>query len=160
SSAWSCLAAHAAVLHLDGILRQRLDDKRFGIFQYIQAATHDLTAGVPARVGTPHSRWNDLPERELRSCGYSILTRSDATGVDTFVKQKKSLFVFFQGHPEYEADTLLLEYRRDIKRYLGGESDRYPSQPNGYFNADLGPAFDAFRERATAERSLKALEDF
>ena len=32
STIWSCLAAHAAVLHLDGIERQRLDAKCSGIY--------------------------------------------------------------------------------------------------------------------------------
>ena len=32
STIWSCLAAHAAVLHLDGIERQRLDTKCSGIY--------------------------------------------------------------------------------------------------------------------------------
>ena len=27
-----------------------------------------------------------------------------------FVKQRQSLFVFLQGHPEYDANSLLLEY--------------------------------------------------
>ena len=32
SAVWSCLATHAALLHLDGIDRRPLDDKRFGVF--------------------------------------------------------------------------------------------------------------------------------
>ena len=32
SAIWSCLAAHAAVLHLDGIERQRLDVKCSGVY--------------------------------------------------------------------------------------------------------------------------------
>src|SRR2546429_6417390 len=51
---------------------------------------------------------------------YTTLFRS----VDMFVKELNSLFVFFQGHPEYEATTLLLEYRRDIKRFLRRERER------------------------------------
>src|SRR5690348_13578181 len=31
SAVWSCLAAHAAVLHLDGIQRCRRSEKRFGV---------------------------------------------------------------------------------------------------------------------------------
>ena len=37
STIWSCLAAHAAVLHLDGIERQRLDAKCSGIFDCAKA---------------------------------------------------------------------------------------------------------------------------
>ena len=35
-------------------------------------------------------------------------TRTDSeAGVDAFAKDGKSLCVFFQGHPEYAADTLM-----------------------------------------------------
>jgi homoserine O-succinyltransferase len=107
----------------------------------------------------PHSRWNDLPEEALRPAGYRILTRSDA-GVDTFMKQQKSLFVFFQGHPEYEADTLLLEYRRDIKRFLRRESDTYPNLPKGYFDTDTAAAWTEIKERALSDRSEDIISQF
>lgn len=131
SAVWSCLAAHAAVLHMDGILRFRLSQKRFGIFQCEQVSDHLLTAEAPQRVRIPHSRWNDLRENELKAAGYDILRRFEDGSVDTFVKQGKSLFVFFQGHPEYEADTLLLEYQRDMKRFLRRESEVQPALPQG-----------------------------
>jgi homoserine O-succinyltransferase len=136
STIWSCLAAHAALLHSDGIVRRRLAEKRFGVFEYERAADHPLTAGTPMRLPMPHSRWNDIPESDLRDCGYTVLTRSRDGGVDAFARQGKSLFVFFQGHPEYEANTLLLEYRRDVRRYLSGERDTYPAMPVGYFDQD------------------------
>jgi homoserine O-succinyltransferase/O-acetyltransferase len=132
STIWSCLAAHAAVLHLDKIHRRRLSKKRFGIFKCVRVGGHFLNAGALERLDVPHSRWNDLCEDELKAAGYEILTRMDQAGVDAFVKQGKSLFVFLQGHPEYEADTLLLEYRRDVKRFLKREGAVPPSLPNGY----------------------------
>ena len=52
------------------------------------------------------------------------------------MKQRESLFVFFQGHPEYDAVTLLLEYRRDVGRYLRRERDTYPPMPQGYFDEE------------------------
>src|SRR5579872_1866396 len=76
SSIWSCLAAHAAVLHLDGIGRRRMSDKRFGIFECSPLADHELTAGAPSLLRVPHSRWNDLAESDLVSCGYRMLTRA------------------------------------------------------------------------------------
>src|SRR5438477_4202129 len=123
SAVWSCLAAHAAVLHMDGIRRCRLSQKRFGIFECLRVGGHFLTAGAPERLRIPHSRWNDLRENELKAAGYDILRRCEDGEVDTFVKQGKSLFVFFQGHPEYDANTLLLEYRRDVKRFLRHETE-------------------------------------
>jgi homoserine O-succinyltransferase/O-acetyltransferase len=148
STVWSCLAAHAALLHMDGIGRIKSNNKHCGVFECAQLSDHPLTADAPSCFKLPHSRWNGIPEDALTSCGYSVLTRSADAGVDTFVKQYKSLFVFSQGHPEYESDTLLLEYRRDVGRYLRGETNTYPSMPRGYFDHDTVKALTALREEA------------
>lgn len=134
STVWSCLAAHAAVLHMDGIKRVRSDCKHSGVFECTRIADHALTSGMPDTFRLPHSRWNGLKEDELVARGYTILSRAKQAGVDTFIKQDKSLFVFFQGHPEYGSLTLLLEYRRDIRRYLHGETTAYPTLPQGCVN--------------------------
>ena len=86
--------------------------------------------------------------------------RSDEAGVDTFVKQRQSLFVFFQGHPEYDAVTLLLEYRRDVARYLRAERDMYPPLPRGYFDDETGRQLAALRDRALRDRREVVLSDF
>jgi len=159
SSIWSCLAAHAALLHIDGIVRRPLSDKRFGIFECARVTDHPLTSGVPARLHMPHSRWNEIPEDALTACGYRVLTKSEDAGVDAFVKLSKSLFVFFQGHPEYDPDTLLLEYRRDIGRFLRGERDGYPSMPRGYFDEDTVNALAALQKRALTNRREELLSE-
>jgi homoserine O-succinyltransferase len=159
STVWSCLAAHAAILHLDGISRVKSNDKLCGIFECTRAADHRLTAGTPARFRLPHSRWNGVPEDELTSCGYRVLTYAAEAGIDTFVKQRKTLFVFFQGHPEYESDTLLREYRRDIGRYFKGETDRYPSMPRSYFDSNTVDALTVLQESAICGRSEKVLQE-
>jgi homoserine O-succinyltransferase len=160
STIWSCLAAHAALLHIDGISRRRLGDKRFGVFECARVSDHQLTAGVASPLQVPHSRWNDISEDELMGCGYSVLTRAKDGGVDAFIKQRKSLCVFFQGHPEYEANTLLLEYRRDVGRYLRRERDTYPPMPEGYFDRDTTEAFTRLRERSLSDRRPELLADF
>lgn len=160
STILSCLAAHAGILHMDGIERRPLGDKRFGVFECVRVADHPLTAAAPDRVRMPHSRWNEIPEEALLACGYRVLTRSDGAGVDAFVKQRKSLFVFFQGHPEYEATTLLLEYRRDIGRYLRGERNTYPPMPEGYFDDEIVRMLTALRERAQTDRREELLAEF
>jgi homoserine O-succinyltransferase/O-acetyltransferase len=157
STVWSCLAAHAAILHLDGITRVKRDDKLCGIFDCARATDHRLTAGIPARFRLPHSRWNGVPEDQLLGCGYRVLTRAAEAGIDTFIKQQKALFVFFQGHPEYESDTLLREYRRDVGRYFKGESDKYPSMPRSYFNSNMVEALAALQERAICSRNGELL---
>ncbi|MDQ2841503.1 MAG: homoserine O-succinyltransferase [Acidobacteriota bacterium] len=160
SSVWSCLAAHSAVLRIDGIGRHRLSDKLFGVFECTNVSDHALTAGVPAHFWMPHSRWNDLPADALAACGYHVLTQSKDGGVDAFVKKGKNLFVFFQGHPEYEAGSLLLEYRRDIRRFLNGERDSYPSMPQGYFDEDAARALAVLRARAVSDRREQSFADF
>ncbi len=157
STIWSCLAAHAAILHLDGITRVKRNDKLCGIFDCVRASDHRLTAGTPPIFRLPHSRWNGVPEDELIGSGYRVLTRSGDAGVDTFVKQHKALFVFFQGHPEYESDTLLREYRRDVGRYFRGEADKYPSMPRSYFDRSMVDALTALQQRATGDRSGELL---
>jgi homoserine O-succinyltransferase/O-acetyltransferase len=160
STIWSCLAAHAAVLHADGIERRALREKQFGVFDCRLVADHPMTEHFPEPLWVPHSRYNDLPEQALVSCGYKILTRSKTAGVDTFARQDGSFFLFFQGHPEYDADTLLREYRRDVARFLGGERDRYPAAPLGYFNAEAASTAEAFRARALAGRRAELIADF
>lgn len=153
SAVWSCLAAHAAVLYMDGIGRRRSDEKHFGLLHCTGVSGHPLRAGAPARFTVPHSRWNGLPEEELQARGYSVLARTADAGVDSFVKQERSLFVFFQGHPEYESDTLLREYRRDVGRYLRREANTYPLLPRGYFDHVTESALTALREEGVACRS-------
>jgi homoserine O-succinyltransferase/O-acetyltransferase len=134
STIWSCLAAHAAVLYLDGINRIKGDRKHCGILGTTRVSEHPLLGDVPERYCLPHSRWNGVQEEALGDGGYTVLTRAGKDGVDTWIKQYQSLFVYFQGHPEYEADSLLLEYRRDVSRYLKGESNTYPYVPAGYLD--------------------------
>jgi homoserine O-succinyltransferase/O-acetyltransferase len=160
SSICSCLAAHAAVLHIDGIGRAALRDKCFGIFEQTKVSEHPILEGVPSRFQFPHSRWNEIREDSLASHGYTILATSPESGVDSFAKQRKSLFIFFQGHPEYEARTLLGEYRRDVSRFLKGERETYPNIPRGYLDEETRAALSSFQERATSDRREDLLAFF
>jgi homoserine O-succinyltransferase/O-acetyltransferase len=155
----SCLAAHAAILSLDGIRRVKASDKVFGIFECAGVSDHPLTAGIGSQIRLPHSRWNGVPEEQLADCGYEVLTRSANAGVDTFVKQQKRLFVFFQGHPEYESDTLLREYRRDAGRYIKGEAPRYPLIPKNYFDKATVEELAVFEKKAVSQGSEASLSE-
>jgi homoserine O-succinyltransferase/O-acetyltransferase len=161
STILSCLAAHAGVLHSDGVSRHLLSDKQFGVFDFSKTADHQLTAGYGERVCFPHSRWNEVRADELMACGYRVLTQSREGGVDSFVKNKKrSLFVHFQGHPEYDAQTLLKEYRRDIKRFLRTERETYPSTPKGYFDATAAKLLTDFRDAVFSDRREELMKSF
>jgi len=147
ASYWSCLAAHAAVLHLDGLRRVPLAAKCSGVFDSEPVDEDPLLARFPARIRTPHSRLNGVDEEALRDHGYQVLTRSADAGVDTFVRRGSSLMVFCQGHPEYDADTLLKEYSRDAGRFLCGRRGAQPTVPTGYLNRKTERAFAAVARR-------------
>jgi homoserine O-succinyltransferase/O-acetyltransferase len=134
STVWSCLAAHAAVLHLDGIQRVRSERKHSGIYPCTRVSDHPIAAGVPLQFRCPHSRWNGLREADIMRAGYEVITQTEGGEVDCFLREGRSLFVFFQGHAEYQAETLLLEFRRDVGRFLRGEAANYPAIPQGYFD--------------------------
>src|SRR5208283_6216557 len=146
---WSCLAAHAAALYLDGIPRSRLPEKLSGVFVCdVLPTDHMLVSGLPSRWTSPHSRYHDLSESALLANGYQILSRSDEAGVDVFLKDQGAPFLFFQGHQEYEADTVLRQYKRDVRRYLRRESDEYPLAPRNYFDPMTEAALADARDRA------------
>jgi homoserine O-succinyltransferase len=160
STVWSCLAAHAAVLHMDGIARQRRTEKLSGLFDCVRSCPHPIVAGTPARWRVPHSRYNELSEDALVAKGYRILVRSPQAGADTFIRQGNSLFIFFQGHPEYDPDSLLREYRRDIGRFIAGERNSYPIMPRGYFDPETIAVLKVFRERVLRQPEAGLLSSF
>jgi homoserine O-succinyltransferase len=135
STAWSCLAAHAAAFRMDQLTRSRLPQKLSGVYTCGRAADHPLLTDLPPRWLVPHSRYNNLDESDLTGKGYTILSRGAGVGVDSFIKHSgSSLFLLLQGHLEYGPDSLRNEYRRDVNRFLTGERDVYPEMPEGCFD--------------------------
>ncbi len=153
SAVLSCLAAHASVLHWDGIQRRPLAEKRCGVFAESIVTRHPLTEGLSGLVHLPHSRWNELGGDDLIAAGYTTLTKSAEAGVGLFAKKRHSLFVHFQGHPEYGPRTLLKEYRRDVGRFLRKERENYPSMPTGYFDSQAITLATTFEVRSRVERN-------
>jgi homoserine O-succinyltransferase len=159
-AAFSCLASHAAVLHFDGIERRKLAEKCFGLFEHGTCGHDDLTAALPGTFRVAHSRWNEVPPEALGECGYRILTESHDAGVELFVRERRNRLLFFQGHPEYDTQTLGREYVRDVRRYLNGEREAYPNVPRFYFNATEKELLDRFRARALNERNATLMDHF
>ena len=78
-------------------------------------------------------------------------TFAPEAGADLFLSQERDDLLFFQGHPEYEPDTLGREYRRDVRRFLAGGAE-YPKLPKNYFGPDECELLARFREKAIEER--------
>jgi homoserine O-succinyltransferase len=155
---WSCLAAHAAVLHLDGISRHRLAQKKSGVLT-CRALAGGLIA-PQAELNTCHSRMNELRAQDLRDGGYDIVTMAAGNQVDIFLKRFGSQFLFLQGHPEYDADSLMREYRRDVGRYLNGQRETYPEVPENYFDSETVLRMENYRTKAERTRDPKLFESF
>ena len=121
------------------------------------ALTPELLEQLVARAARPDFA---KLQAQLRSTGYAILSCSPESGADVFVKQRRSLHLFFQGHPEYERTTLFKEYRRDVGRFLSGEQSTYPPLPCRYFSAEAAAALREFQDRALSQRTAELLTDF
>ena len=70
--------------------------------------------------------------------------------MDALPQEYGSLFVFLQGHPEYDADSLYREYRRDLIRYIEESQDSCPSLPENYLDAKTTAALNVIAEEARA----------
>ena len=152
-SLWSCLAAHAAVLHLDSVHRHPLPEKCSGLFACAPVGDDAFLSGLNAPWMTPHSRNNALAEAELVAAGYDILSRSAEAGVDAFIRRGRgATALFLQGHPEYEPNSLALEFKRDLQRYLTGARETPPSLPCGVFAADTQGRLSRLAEAARRDR--------
>jgi|SRR5579883_191694 len=160
STIWSCLAAHAAVLHLDGVERRPLSKKCSGVFDCSKVADDWMIQDLAFPLKVSHSRLNELKRSDLAARGYCVLTESPEAGVDVFVKRLSSHFIFFQGHPEYDSMSLSREYRRDVGRFLAGVRDSYPAIPSGYFDAETEHRLAVFQRRAHNHRKPTLMAEF
>ena len=161
---WSCLAAHAAVLHLDSITRRPLAQKCSGLFTCspVPGVEADpLLAGLEAGWTAPHSRGNALDAADLAAHGYRVLTDAAGAGVDAFVRRSGAgLFLFLQGHPEYDANSLALEFKRDLQRYVHRARPEPPALPRGLFEPSSELRLQALVEAARHERRAELLQDW
>lgn len=132
----SCLATHALMKLKHGIDRQRMPRKQWGVFNHrVRNREHPLLHDINTRFEMPHSRWNEVTADQLEAAGLHILIDSEEAGVQLAVSHDHFRFVYFQGHPEYFHNSLLKEYKREVYRFLEGELDAPPPQPENYFNA-------------------------
>ncbi len=155
SAIWSCLATHAAVLHLDGVERKPLPRKIFGLFDSVRTADHPMLANINSVWRVPHSRWNDLLQEDLETHRYKVLATSPEAGIDLFVKHvNRSLFVFIQSHPEYDVGALVREYRRDIARFQLGHLTASPDPPANYFDAQTAAGLNTLRHDVGGQTEL------
>jgi len=157
---FSCLAAHAAIQHTDRIARLPLVEKCFGVFDHRIAHEHPLMHGVDPGMKLPHTRWNTVEEAALTRAGYTMLSIAPDAGVGLFARQRGALWLYCQGHLEYDGPNLVREYRRDVQRFLSHERADYPALPQNYFGPEEIAALEAFRAYALAHRDACTMDSF
>lgn len=157
----SCLASHALLQHFHGIKRTPLAQKKWGVYSHrIRQAKHPLMAGINTRFDAPHSRYNEVSSAQLSEAGLPILVDSEAADVHLAVSADQFRIVYFQGHPEYDAVSLLKEYKREVGRYLDGDIATPPPLPENYFSPQatrIADEFIAARQTAGVTGAAQAI---
>jgi len=156
----SCLATHAVLKHFHGIDRQPLPKKRWGVYSHRVSATyHPLLRDINTRFDVPHSRYNDISRAQLEAAGLKILAESAEGGVHMAASPDQFRVIYMQGHPEYDANSLLKEYRRELYRYANRERDKPPPLPENYFSGEAERLARAALDLAARARETGAVYD-
>lgn len=143
----SCLATHAIFQYYHSVERVRLPRKRWGVYSHrVLEPGHALVRGVAAECDGPHSHYYDLSREQMEQAGSRVLAASDRAGVYLAVSSEPCEFVFFQGHPEYDAVSLLKEYKREVMRYIANERENYPRYPTDYLPTEAVSTLDAYKQ--------------
>ncbi len=132
-----CWGAQAGLYHHYGIEKCTLPKKLSGVFEHtVIRKRSPLFRGFDDRFYAPHSRYTEVRLDDLLTKPeLEVLALSSEAGVFG-VKSSDNRQFFIFAHPEYDGDTLALEYFRDVKRGLS------PAIPAHYFpgnNPSLDP---------------------
>jgi len=158
----SCLATHALLKHQHGIDRRPLPSKKWGVYSHrVVQPEHPLLRDINTRFDAPHSRFNDISRQQLEAAGLPVLAESEAGGVHMAVSPDGFRVLYFQGHPEYDSNSLLKEYKREVLRYVAGKLDAPPPFPENYFSTEAEAIAQRFVGEAVAAGSRgKPVPDF
>ena len=114
-----CWGAQAGIYHHYGIPKYELENKLFGVFDHeVVKPSSPLVRGFNDSFRAPHSRYTEVHAADIEAHpDLELIAVSDEAGV-YIAKSTDSRHFFVFGHPEYDADTLMAEYERDIAKGL------------------------------------------
>lgn len=126
-----CWGAQAGLYYHYGIEKHQLPRKLSGVFSHtVLKPQSPFFRGFDDVFYMPHSRYTGVREEDiLKVPELELLSVSPEAGVFA-VKSEDNRRFFITGHPEYDADTLALEYARDLKKGLDIQ------MPKNYFPDD------------------------
>ena len=110
-----CWGAQAGLYYHYGIQKHTLPQKLFGVFPHkVVRSRSPWFRGCDDVFYVPHSRYTTVNEADIRAIpDLQLLATSPEAGVFA-VKSEDNRRFFIMGHPEYDPETLNLEYQRDI----------------------------------------------
>jgi len=148
STLCSCLTTHAVLQFRYDQKRSALPTgKRWGVFPHrVVDRKHPLVVGVNTRFDVPHSRFNEVFPDQFNQAGLKILVESEDKDVHLAVSEDGFRLVFFQGHPEYDSISLMKEYKREVGRYINGETTDYPPFPENYFSLKCQTILEEYQD--------------
>ena len=126
-----CWGAQAALFRRFGIPKHDMGDKLSGVFeQQVLVPANRMLGGFPAAFPCPVSRYTTIRREDIEAEDrLELLAVSDESGPGVAVDRVTG-DVYSFNHPEYDADTLLNEYRRDT------EAEPDAKVPANYFPGD------------------------
>lgn len=150
STLCSCLATHAVLHYYHDKMRVELPERQWGVYDHeILVPEHPLLAGLSAPMSAPHSHRFAIARKDMEAAGLTVLVDSAEAGVHLAVGADSQRLVLFQGHPEYDAVSLLKEYKREVQRFLTGNRQSYPSFPENYFDEAAMRRLDEYQRQVT-----------
>lgn len=143
SSLFICWGALAGLYHYNGVKKTNLTKKISGIYPHkIVLPFTPLVGGFDDVFDVPVSRLTGLDATEIAGRpGLDIVATSPDAGV-FIVSDASERRVYLLNHLEYDAETILKEYRRDLTAGLN------PDIPYNYFPEDNPQATPSITWRA------------
>ena len=126
-----CWGAQAGLFHHYGVKKYDLPKKLSGVYLHtMEKPLSPFFRGFNDEFFVPHSRYTEVRREDIEAVPeLELMSTSEQAGVFA-VKSVDNRRIFITGHPEYDADTLALEYKRDLDKGIN------PSVPENYFIDD------------------------
>ena len=86
-----------------------------------------------------------VTRQQLEDVGICVLAEGVEAGVYAAVSQNPLEFLFLQGHPEYDANSLLKEFKREVQRFCDDVIPGFPRVPEHCFGDDAIETIAHFR---------------
>lgn len=114
-----CFGAQAGLYYHYNIKKILLKEKMFGIYKNTVVNQNSLlTRGLDKNLWVPQSRYTGLNDEEIiKNTKLKVLMRSNESGIN-LIEANNLRQIFTLGHPEYDIDTLDIEYKRDLNKKI------------------------------------------